>query len=83
MLLRLSNTIDFPIAYLGALAVGIVPVPTSAALTTPEVAQIIDDMAPRLVLHDPAVASAPGAAHMGLADLRALRTLPPGPMGYG
>lgn len=77
VVLRLGNTIDFPIAYLGALAVGVIPVPTSAALTEPEVAQIMNDMRPRIVLHDPDVASAPGAPHMGLDALRALRTLPP------
>jgi len=77
VVLRLGNTIDFPIAYLGALAVGVIPVPTSAALTEPEVAQIMNDMRPRIVLHDPNVASAPGAPHMGLDALRALRTLPP------
>jgi acyl-CoA synthetase (AMP-forming)/AMP-acid ligase II len=35
LLLRLGNTVDFPLAYLGAIAVGVVPVPTSSQLTGP------------------------------------------------
>ncbi|WP_147105494.1 class I adenylate-forming enzyme family protein [Tateyamaria sp. syn59] len=77
VLLRLGNTIDFPIAYLGALAAGLVPVPTSAALTEPEVAQIVADLEPRLILRDPDVASAPGAPEIGPATLAALRSHPP------
>jgi acyl-coenzyme A synthetase/AMP-(fatty) acid ligase len=77
VLMRLGNTVDFPIAYLGALAVGLVPVPTSAALTEPEVAKIVGELSPRLILRDPAVHSAPGAPEMTLERLRALRTGPP------
>ncbi len=76
ILMRLGNTLDFPIAYLGALAVGLVPVPTSAALTEPEVARIVAELSPRLILRDPAVASAPGAPEIGLATLRAMRKMP-------
>ncbi len=77
VLMRLGNTPDFPIAYLAALAVGLVPVPTSAALTEPEVARIVAELSPHLTLRDPDVASAPGAPEMLLADLRRLRTCPP------
>ncbi|MEL6884015.1 MAG: class I adenylate-forming enzyme family protein [Pseudomonadota bacterium] len=73
ILMRLGNTLDFPIGYLGALAVGLVPVPTSAALTAPEVSRIISDLRPRMVLRDSAVASATGAPEMGLHTLRGLR----------
>ncbi|WP_299725661.1 class I adenylate-forming enzyme family protein [uncultured Tateyamaria sp.] len=83
ILLRLGNTIDFPIAYLGALAVGLVPIPTSAALTTTEVARIVSEMRPRVILRDPAVASASGAPEVGLATLRAMRALPPAPFEMG
>ena len=41
VLMRLGNTVDFPIAYLGAIAAGLVPVPTSAELTEGETAQMI------------------------------------------
>ncbi|GGX62391.1 acetyl-CoA synthetase [Tateyamaria omphalii] len=77
VLLRLGNTIDFPIAYLGALAVGLVPVPTSAALTEPEVARIVSELRPRLILRDPDVTTATGAPEIGLATLQALRDHPP------
>jgi len=77
ILMRLGNTIDFPIAYLAALSVGLVPVPTSAALTEPEVQRIVTDLSPRVILRDPDVASAPGAPEIGLATLRAMRTTAP------
>ena len=83
VLMRLGNTLDFPIAYLGALAGGLVPVPTSPALTAPEVARIIAELAPRVVLHDPDVATASGAPHLGLHTLRALRDGPPAPVHQG
>jgi acyl-CoA synthetase (AMP-forming)/AMP-acid ligase II len=50
VLMRLGNTVEFPVAYLGAIAVGLVPIPTSSQLTAPEVAGIIDTTAPRLIL---------------------------------
>ncbi|SMX50604.1 class I adenylate-forming enzyme family protein [Maliponia aquimaris] len=50
LLMRLGNTVDFPIAYLGAIAAGIVPVPTSSQLTEPEVARILDHLSPRAIL---------------------------------
>ncbi|KUF11629.1 class I adenylate-forming enzyme family protein [Pseudoponticoccus marisrubri] len=56
LLMRLGNSVDFPIAYLGAIAAGIVPVPTSSQLTAREVAAMIDDLAPRAILQAPGVA---------------------------
>jgi len=56
VLLRLDNTVDFPVAYLAAIAAGLVPVPTSAALTVPEVSQIAQDLRPVLILSAPGVA---------------------------
>ncbi|SIS88444.1 Acyl-CoA synthetase (AMP-forming)/AMP-acid ligase II [Roseivivax lentus] len=50
VLMRIGNTPDFPIAYLGAIAAGIVPVPTSAQLTAPEVAVMIDQLSPAAIL---------------------------------
>ncbi|MEL6807926.1 MAG: class I adenylate-forming enzyme family protein [Pseudomonadota bacterium] len=83
ILLRLGNTIDFPIAYLGALAVGLVPIPTSAALSVNEVSLIVAQMQPRIILRDPCVSSAPGAPEIGLATLRAMRALPWVPWNMG
>ncbi|TVS05196.1 MAG: benzoate--CoA ligase [Rhodobacteraceae bacterium] len=50
VLLRLGNTVDFPVAYLGAIAAGLVPVPSSTQLTTPEITRIAQDIAPAVVL---------------------------------
>ncbi|MEM8731201.1 MAG: class I adenylate-forming enzyme family protein [Pseudomonadota bacterium] len=78
-LMRLGNSVDFPIAYLGAIAVGVIPVPTSAQLTADEVGALIADLKPAVVLRDPSVASlkAPsGPREIGLEDLAAMRSLP-------
>lgn len=50
VLLRLGNTVDFPIAYLGAIAAGMVPVPTSSQLTAREVAPMIAHLGPKAIL---------------------------------
>lgn len=50
VLLRLGNTPDFPIAYLGAIAAGLIPIPTSAQLTVPEATRIAAETAPDLVI---------------------------------
>lgn len=76
LLMRLGNTVDFPIAYLGALAVGMVPVPTSAALTLREVTQIVADLAPKAILHAPGIASPPHALTLDTRQLAAFRDLP-------
>lgn len=77
VLMRLGNTPDFPIAYLGAIAAGLVPVPTSAALTETEVSGIVTELSPRLILHDPDVPTSCGAPELGLSTLRALRNCDP------
>ncbi len=56
VLMRFGNSVDFPIVYLGAIAAGLVPVPTSSQLTEPEVAAILSDLEPQAVLRDPAIA---------------------------
>ena len=50
VLLRLGNSVDFPIAFLGAIAAGLVPVPTSAQLTVPEVTNMAATLEPALVV---------------------------------
>lgn len=79
ILLRLGNTVDFPIAYLGAIAVGLVPVPTSAQLTEAEVTKIAQDLQPSLILAAPGIARPgdPTCPVMDLAALKALRDSPP------
>lgn len=56
VLMRLGNTPDFPVVFLGAIAAGLVPVPTSAALTTPEVDRIVAQIAPAAIVAAPGVA---------------------------
>ncbi len=77
VLMRLGNTVDFPIAYLGAIAAGLVPVPTSSQLTEPEVATMIAGLRPAAVLRDPDVASVHHDREIPLDDLRAMRDLAP------
>ena len=50
ILLRLDNTITFPIAYLGAISVGIIPVPTSSSLTEYELTVLIRSLQPEAII---------------------------------
>ncbi len=83
VLMRLGNTVDFPIAYLGAIAVGLVPVPTSSQLTEQETAKIIDDLKPAAILRDPQVACAPHPDQIMLPELARMRSLPPASFAMG
>lgn len=78
VLMRLGNTVEFPIAYLGAIAVGLIPVPTSSQLTTPEVQTIIDTLKPAAILLADGVAC-PETSLPVLDDtaLNEMRALPP------
>ncbi len=49
VLIRIGNSSRFPIVFFAANALGAIPVPTSALLTTAEVSRIIASVAPRLV----------------------------------
>lgn len=76
LLLRLGNRPGFPIAYLGAIAAGIVPVPTSAQLTAPEITRLAARIAPAMIVAGAGVALPdhpapvlPEAALAGFADL--------------
>ena len=77
VLLRLGNTPDFPIAYLGALAAGLVPTPTSAALTEPEVSIIIRELNPAVVLRAPNVACPKDARIVQSDALQSMRACTP------
>lgn len=52
ILMRLGNTADFPVLYLGAIAAGLVPVPTFAQLTAPEISRMAAIIAPALIVGD-------------------------------
>jgi acyl-coenzyme A synthetase/AMP-(fatty) acid ligase len=75
VLIRLGNTVDFPIVFLGAIAAGLVPVPTSAQLTPGEVERIAAETAPALIAAAPGVAlpPAPACPVLNPAELAAAR----------
>jgi acyl-coenzyme A synthetase/AMP-(fatty) acid ligase len=50
LMLRIGNTVEFPLAFLGAIAGGFVPVPTSSQLTEPEVRALVADLDPAAIL---------------------------------
>ena len=77
ILMRLGNTVDFPIAFLAAIWAGLVPVPTSGQLSLPEVQSIIDDLAPVAVLHDPVIACPAHSRVVTTDQLRALQATSP------
>ncbi|KIC11315.1 benzoate--CoA ligase [Leisingera sp. ANG-M1] len=77
VLMRLGNTVEFPIAYLGAIAAGLVPVPTSAQLTELETARMIADLNPAAVLRDPEVSCASHPLQITTDDLMEMHGLPP------
>jgi acyl-coenzyme A synthetase/AMP-(fatty) acid ligase len=78
LLLRLGNTVDFPLAYLGAIAVGVVPVPTSSQLTGPEITAMAGTLDPAAVVAGAGVALPDHPARViPAADLAAWQALPP------
>jgi acyl-CoA synthetase (AMP-forming)/AMP-acid ligase II len=64
LMLRLSNTPDFPIAFLGAVAAGIVPIPTAEGLTRAELDRLLPLTGAAAILATPGLAL-PGAAAAG------------------
>ena len=50
ILMRIGNTVDFPVVFLAAIAVGLIPIPTSSQLTVAEVTLIATDIQPALVV---------------------------------
>ena len=50
LLIRIGNTPDFPIVFLGAMSAGILPVPTSAALNEDEVTKLATVLKPDAVI---------------------------------
>lgn len=79
VLMRLGNTVDFPIAYLGAIAVGLVPAPTSSQLTEPEIAKMVAELSPAAILRDPDIAcpETPEIPQLTIGALEHMRKLPP------
>lgn len=84
ILLRLGNGVDFPLAFLGAIAADLVPVAAPSGLTVPEVSSLAAALAPALVIASPGL-SRPEAAFptLAAADLRAMADGPAGPFATG
>lgn len=77
VMLRLGNTPDFPIAYLGIIAAGMVAIPTSSALTVQEITKMAALVAPSAILQDPAISAPDTSAQIiALSMLRDMYDLP-------
>lgn len=78
ILLRLGNSAAFPLAYLGAIAAGFIPVPTAAALTVEEISRAAARVSPALVIADPGIALPDHPCPvLPAADLLAMQHLAP------
>ncbi|GAB4512277.1 MAG: benzoate-CoA ligase family protein [Roseibium sp.] len=80
VLLRIGHSSDFPLLFFGAIAAGIVPVPTSPQLTPSETGVILADSGAALILHDGTTSLPAGTAvpALGPEDIRALKQAPSG-----
>ncbi|WP_204377047.1 AMP-binding protein [Methyloceanibacter methanicus] len=85
LLMRLGNSVEFPICYLAALAADLIPVPTSALLTEDEVARIVEDVSPGLIVAGDGIAvpANPPCPVLGAGAFRALYSLPPAAYAMG
>ncbi|WP_054303580.1 class I adenylate-forming enzyme family protein [Gemmobacter sp. LW-1] len=79
VLLRLGNEPAFAVAFLGAIAAGLVPVPTSAQLTGTEITAMASRLSPSLVIAGDGVAlpDLPDIPVLAAARLAAMTDLPP------
>lgn len=78
VLMRLGNTPAFPVLYLGAIAAGLVPVPTSAALTAAEITKLAVRIGPALIVAEDGVTLPDHPAPViGAAEVLAMERLAP------
>jgi acyl-coenzyme A synthetase/AMP-(fatty) acid ligase len=83
VLLRLGNTTAFPILYLGCVWAGLVPVPTSAALTASEITRLATLVQPQLVVSERGIPLPVCPAPVITPDLPAWAKLPPATLQLG
>lgn len=83
VLLRLGNGLAFPIAYLGAIWAGLVPVPTAAGLTRAEITRAVHPVNPALILSEPGLALPDHPAPVLAPDLYHWAAQPPCPPHLG
>ena len=72
VLLRLGNTPAFPVGFLGALAADLVPVPTAAGLTVPEITALARAIDPAAILAEDGITLPGGCRAPVLTDLASL-----------
>lgn len=77
ILMRIGNGPAFPILFLGAIAAGLVPVPTSTALTRAEITRLSALVAPRLIVADPRVPLPDADTPVLIPDLARWEAEPP------
>lgn len=81
VLLRIGNSSRFPLVFLGAIAAGLVPVPTSSMLTKPECDYIFSDSGAAAIIHDgntPLPDRTDGCLVLGPQDIDEMAGAPPG-----
>lgn len=71
VLLRLGNEVLFPIAFLGAIAADLIPVPTAIGLTPGELRNVATKVAPKLILQGEGVSTLSDIQNIGSDQLRA------------
>lgn len=79
VLMRLGNSVAFPLLFLGATAAGIVPIASSAALTAGEISAASATVSPKAVVADDGIAlpdPLPGRV-ISASDVMAWEDLPP------
>ncbi len=71
LLMRMGNNARFPIVFLAAIWVGIIPVPTSAQLTRREITALANRLSPQAIVadHDVSLPAAGPAVVLDAADL--------------
>ena len=78
VLLRLGNTADFPLSFLAAIAGGLIPIPTWAQLTAPEVEHLAARTKPAAVIAEAGMAVPEGRyVRLTPEDIQQFSTLPP------
>lgn len=84
VLMRLGNRPAFPVAYLGAIAAGLVPVPTSPMLTAREISRIATETRPAVIVAGEGIALPDAALRViSEAELTGFADLPPARFALG
>jgi acyl-coenzyme A synthetase/AMP-(fatty) acid ligase len=79
VLMRLGNTVEFPLVFLGAAWAGLVPIPVSSTLTVTEISRIAELVRPHVIVAADGV-SLPVSTQLPILttdDIEAMRMLPP------